>query len=44
MPALNISAPLNVNPNFAHLVRPDLAHHPSLRRGDGGEMKDFEFK
>ena len=30
-PALNISAPLNVNPQFAHLVRPDNAHHPSQR-------------
>lgn len=29
---INISAPLNVNPQFAHLVRPDLAHHPSQRR------------
>jgi hypothetical protein len=27
-----ISAPLNVNPQFAHLVRPNLAHHPSIRR------------
>ena len=27
-----ISGPLNVNPQFAHLVRPDLAHHPSQRR------------
>ena len=27
-----ISAPLNVNPQFAHLVRPNLAHHPSVRR------------
>lgn len=27
-----ISYPLNVNPQFAHLVRPNLAHHPSVRR------------
>ncbi|KAF2441497.1 hypothetical protein P171DRAFT_73065 [Karstenula rhodostoma CBS 690.94] len=27
-----ISAPLNVNPQFAHLVKPNLAHHPSQRR------------
>lgn len=27
-----ISAPLNVNPQFAHLVKPNLAHHPSTRR------------
>jgi hypothetical protein len=27
-----ISGPLNVNPQFAHLVKPDLAHHPSVRR------------
>jgi hypothetical protein len=27
-----ISYPLNVNPQFAHLVRPNLAHHPSIRR------------
>ncbi|KAF2709178.1 hypothetical protein K504DRAFT_476576 [Pleomassaria siparia CBS 279.74] len=26
-----ISAPLNVNPQFAHLVQPNLAHHPSQR-------------
>lgn len=31
-PIMNISAPLNVNPQFAHLVRPDNAHHPSQRR------------
>ncbi|KAF2794734.1 hypothetical protein K505DRAFT_336662 [Melanomma pulvis-pyrius CBS 109.77] len=29
-----ISAPLNINPQFAHLVRPNLAHHPSVRRPD----------
>ncbi|KAF2184422.1 hypothetical protein K469DRAFT_580000 [Zopfia rhizophila CBS 207.26] len=29
---LQISAPLNVNPQFAHLVKPNLAHHPSQRR------------
>lgn len=27
-----ISYPLNVNPQFAHLVKPNLAHHPSIRR------------
>lgn len=27
-----ISGPINVNPQFAHLVKPDLAHHPSVRR------------
>jgi len=27
-----ISYPLNVNPQFAHLVKPNLAHHPSTRR------------
>jgi hypothetical protein len=32
---MEISAPLNVNPQFAHLVRPDMAHHPSQRRPDG---------
>lgn len=32
---MEISAPLNVNPQFAHLVRPNLAHHPTNRRGDG---------
>lgn len=31
-PINEISAPLNVNPQFAHLVRPDIAHHPSQRR------------
>ncbi|ORY10857.1 hypothetical protein BCR34DRAFT_337748 [Clohesyomyces aquaticus] len=37
---LEISAPLNVNPQFAHLVKPNLAHHPSLRRpeGDGANV------
>lgn len=34
-PPMEISAPVNVNPQFAHLVRPDLAHHPSTRRADG---------
>ncbi|KAF2736354.1 hypothetical protein EJ04DRAFT_171254 [Polyplosphaeria fusca] len=29
---MEISAPLNVNPQFAHLVKPNLAHHPSQRR------------
>lgn len=28
----DISYPLNVNPQFAHLVKPNLAHHPSVRR------------
>jgi hypothetical protein len=42
---INISAPLNVNPNFAHLVKPNLAHHPSQRRGDNdGGLKDLNFK
>lgn len=27
-----ISGPMNINPQFAHLVKPDLAHHPSVRR------------
>lgn len=42
---LQISAPLNVNPNFAHLVKPNLAHHPSQRRpeNDAG-LKEFDFK
>jgi hypothetical protein len=45
MPAVNISAPLNVNPNFAHLVKPNLAHHPSQRRvGDEGGFKDINIK
>ena len=35
-----ISAPLNINPQFAHLVRPNLAHHPSVRRGNA----DFAAK
>ncbi|KAF2204765.1 hypothetical protein GQ43DRAFT_121950 [Delitschia confertaspora ATCC 74209] len=35
---LQISAPLNGNPQFAQLMRPDLAHHPSLRRGEGVDM------
>lgn len=34
-PPMSISAPMNVNPQFAHLVRPDMAHHPSTRRVDG---------
>lgn len=34
-PPMEISAPMNVNPQFAHLVRPDMAHHPSTRRADG---------
>ncbi|KAK3078144.1 hypothetical protein LTS18_008336 [Coniosporium uncinatum] len=32
---MEISSPLNVNPQFAHLVKPDLAHHPSARKPDG---------
>ncbi|KAI8934397.1 hypothetical protein NX059_009133 [Plenodomus lindquistii] len=32
-----ISYPLNVNPQFAHLVKPDLAHHPSVRRPEATE-------
>ena len=32
---MNISAPLNVNPQFAHLIKPELSHHPSNRRPDG---------
>ncbi|KAF2002745.1 hypothetical protein P154DRAFT_137328 [Amniculicola lignicola CBS 123094] len=36
---MEISAPMNINPQFAHLVvKPDLAHHPSQKR------RDFEFK
>ncbi|KAH9876069.1 hypothetical protein J1614_003948 [Plenodomus biglobosus] len=35
-----ISYPLNVNPQFAHLVRPDLAHHPSVRRPEVGSEWD----
>ncbi|KAF1811142.1 hypothetical protein P152DRAFT_80316 [Eremomyces bilateralis CBS 781.70] len=31
---MEISMPLNVNPQFAHLLKPDLAHHPSQRRGE----------
>lgn len=27
-----ISGPMNINPQFAHLVKPNLAHHPSVRR------------
>ncbi|KAF2266620.1 hypothetical protein CC78DRAFT_577930 [Lojkania enalia] len=40
VPPMNISAPLNVNHNFAHLIKPDLAHHPSVRRpeADGGRF------
>lgn len=32
---MEISAPLNVNPQFAHLVRPRISQHPSQRRPDG---------
>jgi hypothetical protein len=43
VPALDISGPLNVNPNFAHLVKPNLAHHPSQRRVDRDDaLKDFD--
>jgi hypothetical protein len=42
---LQISAPLNVNPNFAHLVKPNIAHHPSQRRAENDEgLKAFDFK
>ncbi|KAF2671264.1 hypothetical protein BT63DRAFT_211671 [Microthyrium microscopicum] len=34
-PQMNISAPLNINPQFAHLIKPQTAHHPSNRRPDG---------
>ena len=34
-PVMNISGPLNINPQFAHLIKPDEAHHPSKRRPDG---------
>ncbi|KAF2018126.1 hypothetical protein BU24DRAFT_165151 [Aaosphaeria arxii CBS 175.79] len=42
---LKISAPLNVNPQFAHLVKPNLAHHPSVRRGENTDdgLKEFKF-
>lgn len=33
-PVMNISGPLNINPQFAHLIKPELAHHPS-KRNDG---------
>ncbi|EON68861.1 hypothetical protein W97_08119 [Coniosporium apollinis CBS 100218] len=32
---INISAPTNPNPAYAHLVRPEVAKHPSERRGEG---------
>ncbi|KAF2642378.1 hypothetical protein P280DRAFT_264089 [Massarina eburnea CBS 473.64] len=35
-----ITGPLNVNPQFAHLVKPNLAHHPSVRRPE----PDYENK
>jgi hypothetical protein len=41
---MNISAPMNVNPQFAHLVRPNMAHHPSLRRGEEREAEVEKFK
>lgn len=28
---MEISAPTNVNPQFAHLIKPDNAHHPAQR-------------
>ncbi|KAI4629170.1 uncharacterized protein J4E87_003431 [Alternaria ethzedia] len=34
-----ISYPLNVNPQFAHLVKPNLAHHPSVRRPEADYEK-----
>jgi hypothetical protein len=34
-----ISYPLNVNPQFAHLVKPNLAHHPSVRRPEADYAK-----
>jgi hypothetical protein len=34
-PVMNISGPLNINPQFAHLIKPELSHHPSNRRADG---------
>lgn len=43
---LQISAPLNVNTQFSHLTRPNLAHHPSVRRGTSpknDDLKDFKF-
>ncbi|KAI9716036.1 MAG: hypothetical protein M1828_000503 [Chrysothrix sp. TS-e1954] len=30
---MQISAPVNINPNFEHPVRPDIAHHPASRVG-----------
>ncbi|KAF2117579.1 hypothetical protein BDV96DRAFT_597496 [Lophiotrema nucula] len=38
---LEISAPLNVNPQFAHLVKPNLAHHPSQRRAEENDSLKF---
>ncbi|KAF2153116.1 hypothetical protein K461DRAFT_277919 [Myriangium duriaei CBS 260.36] len=40
MPPLNVSAPLGVNPQFAHLVRPDSALHPA--RSNEGEPYRFK--
>ncbi|KAF1946184.1 hypothetical protein EJ02DRAFT_263554 [Clathrospora elynae] len=34
-----ISYPLNMNPQFAHLVKPNLAHHPSVRRPEADYEK-----
>ncbi|KAF2759611.1 hypothetical protein EJ05DRAFT_303795 [Pseudovirgaria hyperparasitica] len=35
---LNISGPLNVDTRFAHLIKPDLAHHPARKEGKEGDM------
>ncbi|KAF2100730.1 hypothetical protein NA57DRAFT_54804 [Rhizodiscina lignyota] len=32
---MEISAPMNINPQFAHLVKPDNDHHPSRREQEG---------
>jgi len=34
-PPMTISSPLNVNPQFAHLIKPEPARHPSQRKGEG---------
>jgi hypothetical protein len=31
---MEISAPMNINPQFAHLIKPEMAHHPSNRSPD----------
>jgi hypothetical protein len=39
---VNISGPLNVDTRFNHIIKPDLAHHPSTRRpADIEEGKAF---